>query len=174
MARDKDEPVALSATELAAAQTRIYPTTFAKAFPAAIATLQSLGYLNINASKDAGTITAETEAKGKIIYNIIWGFGKKKKTQQASILVEEMVPNQTTIKLNLSLNEAKSRGMFGTAFKDGKLVEFGEPYAEFYAALDTEMARRAEATPAPAPVTAVAEPSDTAEPVATASTVTPR
>lgn len=82
-----------------------------------MATLQTLGYLNINASKDAGTISGETEAKGKIIYNIIWGVGKKKRTQLASLLVEQTSPSQTTVKLNLSVNESKSRGLFGNAFK---------------------------------------------------------
>lgn len=158
MAAEKDKPVELSASELAAVQTKTYATTFGKAFPATIATLQSLGYLNINASRDAGTITAETESKGKMIYNILWGIGKKKKTQQASILIEEMAPNQTTIKLNLSINESKSRGIFGNAFKDGELVRFGEPYAEFYSSLSAEMARREAASPASEPVAAAAGP----------------
>ncbi len=46
------------------------------------------------------------------------------------------------MKLNLSVNEAKSRGMFGNAFKDGQLVRTAEPYQQFYAALDAEIARR--------------------------------
>lgn len=140
-ARDA-KPVELSQTELSAAQVRTYTAPLAVTFPAVISTMQSLGYLNIDASKDAGTISGETEAKGKIFYNIVWGLGKKKRTQQASLLVEEMSPGYSVVKLNLSVNEAKARGIFGTSFKDGQLVKVGEPYSTFYSALDVEIARR--------------------------------
>lgn len=137
----KEKTVELSATELAAIQTKSYDTTFATAFPATISTIQSLGYLNINASKDAGTITAETEAKGKVIYNIIWGFGKKKRTQLSSIFIEETNPGKTVIKLNLLISESKSRG-FSNSFKDGQIIKTAEPYKQFFDALDAEIARR--------------------------------
>src|SRR5687768_11436554 len=83
------KPAELSSTQLAAVQSKAYPVPSNVAFSAAIATLQTLEYVDINASKDAGTISAQTEAKGKIFYNILWGFGKKKLTQKASLLVEE-------------------------------------------------------------------------------------
>src|SRR4249919_3578721 len=108
IAASQPKPAELSATDLAAFQTRTYPASFGTLFPAAISTLQTLGYLNISASKDAGTISAETEAKGKIIYNILWGVGKKKRTQQASLLVEETGPGRSMVKLNLTVNESKS------------------------------------------------------------------
>ncbi len=72
MALAKDEkPVELTAVELTAVQTRVYAAPVSATFPATVATLQTLGYLNINASRDAGTISGETEAKGKITYNIL-------------------------------------------------------------------------------------------------------
>ena len=151
------KPVELTASELTAVQSKIYTAPVSVAFPATVATLQTLGYLNITASKDAGTISGETEAKGKIIYNILWGVGKKKRTQLASLLVEQTTPSQTSVKLNLSVNEAKSRGMFGNAFKDGQIVKIAEPYQQFYAALDAEISRRlamAAATNTAAPVAA--------------------
>ena len=121
--------------------------------PGLIATLQSLGYVDINASKDAGTISAQTEAKGKIFYNILWGFGKKKLTQKASLLVEDYGTNQVQIRLNLHVTETKARGIFGTSFSDGKLVKVAEPYTAFFTALDAEVARRAvPAAIPPAPV----------------------
>lgn len=140
---DKQAPVELSAAELAALQSKTYDVPFKVMFPATISTLQSLGYLNINASRDAGTISAETEAKGKIIYNIIWGFGKKKRTQLASLFVEEIGSSRSTVKLNLTINEAKSRG-FNNAFTDGTLVRQADPYKDFFASLDTEVQRRIE------------------------------
>ena len=110
-----EKPVELTGPALVAAQTKVYAAPITVAFPATIAALQTLGYLNITASKDAGTISGETEAKGKIIYNILWGVGKKKRTQLASLLVEQTSTTQTAVKLNLSINESKSRGFMGNA-----------------------------------------------------------
>lgn len=144
----ENKPVELSATDLAAAQARTYSVPANVAFTASISTLQTLGYIDINASKDAGTISAVTETKGKIIYNILWGVGKKKRTQKASILVEDNGPNQARVRLNLIEAESKSRGLFATAFTDGKLVKIAEPYGTFFTALDAEIARRTPAAPA--------------------------
>ncbi len=138
----EEKPIELTAAELAAIQSKAYTAPVSVAFPATVSTLQTLGYLNITASKDAGTISGETEAKGKIIYNILWGVGKKKRTQLASLLVEQTTSTQTVVKLNLTVNESKSRGLMGTAFKDGEIVKTAEPYQQFYAALDTEISRR--------------------------------
>lgn len=151
----ENKPVELSETELAAAQARTYSVPANVAFTASISALQTLGYIDINASKDAGTISAVTETKGKIIYNILWGVGKKKRTQKASILVEDNGANQARVRLNLIEAESKSRGLFATAFTDGKLVKVGEPYGTFFTALDAEIARRSAAVPAVAPAAVV-------------------
>ena len=149
------KPVELSPTELSAAQSRAYSVPANVAFTASISALQTLGYIDINASKDAGTISAVTETKGKIIYNILWGVGKKKRTQKASILVEDNGANQARVRLNLIEAESKSRGLFATAFTDGKLVKVGEPYGTFFTALDAEIARRSATAPTPVPAAAI-------------------
>lgn len=138
-----EKPVELTAAQLGAIQSRQYSAPADVAFKAAIATLQSLGYMNINASKDAGTISGETEAKAKIIYNILWGFGKKKMTQKAAVLVEDNGPAGTVVRLNLLVSQTKARGIFGTSFSDGQMVKTAEPYSEFFTALDAEVKDRA-------------------------------
>ena len=138
-----EKPVELSTTELAAVQSETYNVPASTAFSASIAALQTLGYVDINASKDAGTISGQTEAKGKIFYNILWGFGKKKLTQKASLLIEDNGPGQSLVRLNLHVTESKQRGIFGTAFSDGKLLMVAEPYTTFFSALNAEVARRA-------------------------------
>jgi len=143
-----EKPVELAPAELAAAQARTYSVPANVAFSASISALQTLGYIDINASKDAGTISAVTEAKGKIIYNILWGVGKKKRTQKASILVEENGPSQARVRLNLLEAESKSRGLWATAFTDGTMVKVAEPYGAFFTALDAEVARRSATAPA--------------------------
>lgn len=170
-----EKPVELAPAELAAVQAHNYPVPANVAFSAAISALQTLGYMDINASKDAGTISAQTEAKGKMIYNILWGVGKKKRTQKASILVEENSATQTRVRLNLLEAESKSRGLFGTAFSDGKIVKVAEPYSAFFTALDAEVARRsAEAVNTAVLAPAAPEPSTNVTPgVAPAPTGAP-
>lgn len=149
-----EKPVELAPAELAAAQARTYSVPASIAFSASISALQTLGYIDINASKDAGTISAVTEAKGKIIYNILWGVGKKKRTQKASILVEENGASQARVRLNLLEAESKSRGLWATAFTDGTMVKVAEPYGAFFTALDAEVARRTPAATPSAPTAA--------------------
>lgn len=168
-----EKPVELSPTQLAAVQSKTYSAPASAAFAASIATLQTLGYVDINASKDAGTISAQTEAKGKIFYNILWGFGKKKLTQKASLLVEENGPNQALIRLNLHVTETKARGIFGTSFSDGKLVKFADPYTAFFSALDGEISRRVLPVSAPAKTAAEVAPAAIAASAPGANGLTP-
>ena len=164
-----EKPIELAPAELAAAQARTYSVPGNVGFSASISALQTLGYIDINASKDAGTISAVTEAKGKIIYNILWGVGKKKRTQKASILVEENGANQARVRLNLLESESKSRGLWATAFTDGTMVKVAEPYGAFFTALDAEVARRSATAPAPTATTLPATPA--ASPVSEAAAI---
>ena len=148
LAAGAPKPVELSSTELGAVQSKSYPIEAGKLYTATIATLQTLGYVDLVSSKDAGTISGTTEAKAKTFYNIFWGFGKKKLTQKASLLVEENGPSGGLVRLNLHVTETKARGIFGTSFSDGRLVRFAEPYRDFFSALDAEVARRSMGVPA--------------------------
>lgn len=136
-----DNPPELTPTELAQVQSHRYAAPPKAAFSAVLSTLQTLGYVDINANKDAGTVSAVTDAKAKTIYNFFWGFGKKKWTQKASVLIEEDGLG-SRVRLNMMLSETKARGIFGTSFTDGKLVRWAEPYRQFFQYLDAEMAQR--------------------------------
>jgi len=147
-------PPELAPADLARAQNRQYSVPPKVAFNAVLSTLQTLGYVDVNADRDSGTVSAITDAKAKTIFNIFWGFGKKKWTQKASLLVEENGLG-SRVRLNMMLSETKARGIFGTSFTDGKLVKFAEPYQDFFSTLDAEVASRGGATAA-APSPAVA------------------
>jgi hypothetical protein len=134
-------PPELSATELAQVQSRRYGIAPKAAFNATLSTLQTLGFVDIDADRDAGTISGVTDAKAKTIYNIFWGFGKKKWTQKASILIEEDGLG-SRVRVNMMLSETKARGIFGTSFTDGKIMRHAEPYQVFFGALDAEIASR--------------------------------
>ena len=151
-----EKPLELTPAQLAETNSETLAVPSATAFSASIAALQSLGYVDIAASKDAGTISGQTEAKGKIFYNILWGFGKKKLTQKASLLIEDNGARQSLVRLNLHVTESKQRGIFGSSFSDGKLVTVAEPYDTFFAALKAEVARRAPASEASSGVTTAA------------------
>ena len=143
-------PPELTSTELAQVQSHRYSVPAKAAFGAVLSTLQTLGYVDINADKDSGTVSAITDAKAKTIFNIFWGFGKKKWTQKASLLVEEDGLG-SRVRLNMMLSETKARGIFGTSFTDGKIVRFAAPYQEFFQLLDAEMAQRGAVTRSSAP-----------------------
>ena len=134
-------PPELSATELAQVQSRRYGIDPKAAFNATLSTLQTLGFVDIDADREAGTISGITDAKAKTIYNIFWGLGKKKWTQKASVLVEEDGLG-SRVRVNMMLSETKSRGIFGTSFTDGKIMRHAEPYQAFFGALDAEIAAR--------------------------------
>lgn len=153
-----NKPPQLSGSELAAVQAHNYNVASEIAFKSVIATLQSLGYVDINASKDAGTISAVTEAKAKMIYNILWGIGKKKLTQKASLLVEDNGPAGAVVHLNLLVSQTKARGLFGTSFSDGQMVKVADPYNQFFTALDAEVKDRALRYVAAPPVVQAAAP----------------
>jgi hypothetical protein len=151
-AKDKEvKPVELSADAIAALQTQRVDADFDLTFRAAVAALQTQSYININASKDAGTITAETDGKSKLVYNIFWGFGKKKRTQVASLLIEPIAPGVTRLNVKMTSVESKSRAGLGGGYSDGTPVMFGEPYRDFLAEFDKALAmRRADAAAAAA------------------------
>jgi len=135
------DPPELMPSDLAPLQSHRYSVPSNIAFHAALATLQTLGFEDINADKDSGTINAVTDTKAKTIFNVFWGFGKKKWTEKAQLLVEDYGQG-SQVRLNLSLKETKARGIFGTSFTDGRLVRYAQPYQDFFAYLDAEVARR--------------------------------
>lgn len=136
-------PQELTPAELGALQSNQYSVPANVAFNAVIATLHSFGYMDVQANRDAGTVSATTEAKGKAFFNIFWGFGKKKLTQRASIFVEPVGEQSSNVRVNMHVNEAKVRGLIQTSFADGKLIRYAAPYQDFYRVLDAEIARRA-------------------------------
>lgn len=164
----KDKVPELSATELAAVQSRTYALPQNQVFASAVAALQQQGYLGIEGNKDAGTISGSTDAKSKLMFNIIWGLGKKKYTQTAQFLVQEIRPGQTTLTLNLFLNESKTRSIvFGQKNTDATVIRQPEPYNTLLAAVDEQVAKRSSvvvpAAPAsPAAAAAVAPVANTA------------
>lgn len=145
----------LPQVELAKVQARTYSAPAAAVMASAVAAMQSQGYLGIEANRDAGTVAGSTDAKSKLMFNIFWGLGKKKLTQTAQFLVEEIKPGETSLRLNLFINESKTRSIvFGSRMTDALLVKHGAPYNDLLAVVDQEVARRVAAKSVPAKISA--------------------
>ena len=137
-------PTRLTTAAQVGVQARTYPISANLAFNAALSALQKQGYVDINANRDAGTISAFADGKSKTILNFFWGFGKKKWTQKAAILVEEDGAG-STVRLNLLAGETKARqnwGFWAGGFSDAQIITVPDPYIDFFHLLDAEIARR--------------------------------
>ena len=155
------KPVELSDSEIANLQKKEYDVPYTVLFPAVMATLQNAGYINVNANRDSGTVTAQTEAKGKVVYNLLTGFGKKKRTQLASIFMEPRGEGRSAINLRVTSIVSKS-SIYGSRDSDGLPVKFAEPYSDFYSVLSKEVASRSIAPAVVAPVSASVSATETA------------
>ncbi|THD36737.1 MAG: hypothetical protein E7773_06985 [Sphingomonas sp.] len=159
----KDKVPELSTAQMNEIQGRTYSASAAQVMASAVAALQSAGYMEITANKDAGTVSGHTDGKSKLMYNFFWGFGKKKMTQTAEFLVEELTPGHTTLRLNIFLNESKTRSIiFGNRMTDASLIKVAEPYQTLLDSVSAEVGKRGgtmtPAVAATAVAPAVAEP----------------
>lgn len=126
------------------AQARSYAVPSKIAFNAAISALQDMGYVDIVANRDAGTISAAIDSKAKTTLNVFWGFGKKKWSQKAQVLVEDQGVG-STIRLNLAIAETKQRqnwGLWGSTFSDAEPVREPTPYVDYFHQVNLEISRR--------------------------------
>lgn len=62
------------------------------AFSAVMSVLQDAGYRIGSADKDTGLITGTASTSSKMTYNLIWGFGKSKKTPIVSAYISLAAP----------------------------------------------------------------------------------
>lgn len=137
-------PTNLATVSYSEAQARSYAVPAKVAFNAAISALEDMGYVDIIPNRDAGTISATIDSKSKTTLNFFWGFGKKKWSQKAQVLVEDQGVG-STVRLNLAVAETKQRqnwGLWGSSFSDAEPVRVATPYIDYFHQVDLEIARR--------------------------------
>ncbi|MCL6740435.1 hypothetical protein LZ518_04730 [Sphingomonas sp. RB56-2] len=147
-------------------QSRDYEVGKEISFPAVMTVLQDSGYRIQEADKDTGLVVGVASTKSATTYNIIWGFGKKKKTPVVSAFVEDR-GRGSRIRLNFVLTTTKSR-IYGVGSSDEEPIVDPAIYRDAFERIEKEIfVRQAMNAPAPRPISQV--PTATADAAATAT-----
>jgi hypothetical protein len=102
----------VSGLELQQIQARDMETTIDVAFPAVMTVLQDAGYRIQSADKSTGLIVAEGSSNKVMTYNILYGFGQKKRVPTVSAFIESRGPQFTRVRLSFVMSLRKSRNAF--------------------------------------------------------------
>lgn len=105
-AKKKDPPI--SALQLQQIQTRDFEADKRATFAAVMSVLQDSGYRIQDTDFETGLITGIGSTTGKLTYNILWGFGKKKKSPIASVFIEEVSPGISRVRMSFVMATVKS------------------------------------------------------------------
>ena len=104
----KESPQAISGLELQQIQSHDIEAEKSIVFSSVMSVLQDAGYRIQAADLDTGLITGLGSSKGKLTYNIFWGFGKSKKTPFVTAYIEKIGGTITRIRLNFVMGKMKS------------------------------------------------------------------
>ena len=156
LAQAKKQPE-MSGLELQQIQSRDFEVGKDISFPAVMTVLQDSGYRIGDADKDTGLITGAASTKSATTYNILWGFGKKKKTPVVSAFVEER-GRGSRVRLNFVLSTTKSR-VYGVGSADEEPILDPAIYRDAFERIEKEIfVRQAMNAPAPKIATPAAQP----------------
>ena len=131
--------------------------------------LQDAGYRIQSADKATGLIVAEGSSKKQLTYNILFGFGQKKKVPTVSAFIEFRGPQYTRVRLSFVMSARKSRN----AFSDEDPITDPAVYREAFEQIEKEIFTRnamnatspsGAATPTGAPAAAVEPPAQATAP----------
>ena len=153
----------VSGLELQQIQARDMETTIDVAFPAVMTVLQDAGYRIQSADKSTGLIVAEGSSNKVMTYNILYGFGQKKRVPTVSAFIESRGPQYTRVRLSFVMSLRKSRN----AFSDEDPITDPAVYRQAFEQIEKEIFTRnamnaaapaVVATPTGAPVVTVPTP----------------
>lgn len=100
-------------------------------FASVMSVLQDDGYRIQAADKDTGLITGVGSSEGKMTYNLLWGFGKSKKTPIASVFLEEIAPTMTRVRINFVMGKIKST-LYGSQPQDEEPILDAATYRDAF------------------------------------------
>lgn len=172
-AMGKKQP-ALSPLAMQQMQTRDYEVRKDVSFPSVMTVLQDAGYRIEQADRDTGLITGVASTQSKLMYNIIWGLGKKKHTPVVSAFIEDRGKG-SRVRLNFVMSTTKSR-IYGQTSADEMPINDAQVYRDAFEKIDREIfVRLSTNTPIP-PTPTPAGPIENAstQPVAPAVTGAPK
>lgn len=152
--KNKTAPTGLALQQI---QARDFEAKVDTVFPSVMTVLQDSGYQIQAADKATGLITAHGSTKSKLNYNLLWGFGKKKKTPVVSAFIEQRGSSVTRVRLNFVISELRSN-LYGSGSPDDEPITDPVIYKDAFEKIDKEIFVRAamDAPAAPATPTATA------------------
>jgi hypothetical protein len=156
----KEEPK-VDPAELAKAQNADFKAPSDVCYSATVAAFQTLNYDITMTDKTSGLVKAQSVGKSKLTYNIIFGFGGKKRTQTVTAFVESAGPQACHIRLNYVLTTKKT-GIYGTRADDGEAIMDIALYQKTFEVIGTEVNTRTAASAAAAPAEAQPKTAETA------------
>ncbi|TRW17606.1 hypothetical protein [Glacieibacterium frigidum] len=150
----KEKAPVLTALEIQQIQSREFEADFNTVFGALITTLQDNGYTITTSDKSAGIISAAAASKSKMTYNILWGFGSKKRSQSVSAFVEPAREGWTRLRLTIVDGEVK-KNLYGGSRSDNDVANLDAAvYSAVFEKIEQVVfVRKALASPPAAPAT---------------------
>ena len=143
----KDKPV-VDPAELAKAQSHDFSANSDVCYMGTVAAFQQLSYDILLTDKTTGLVKAQSVGKGHVTYNLLFGFGSKKKIQGVTALIEAASPQSCHISLNYVLTTKKS-SLYGSRGDDGEPILDIALYNQTFDAIGTQISQRvAAAAPA--------------------------
>ncbi|HKR18502.1 hypothetical protein [Rhizorhapis sp.] len=121
----------LSGLELQQIQSKDFEVGKDVSFPAVMSVLQDEGYRILSADKDTGLITGQGSSKGKLTYNILWGFGNKKRSPVVSAFIESVSENVSRIRLSFVMAVTKG-GIYGQRSADEEPITDAAAYTDAF------------------------------------------
>ena len=138
------KPDPIDPAALARAQNSDFNASSDVCFSATVAGFQNLSYDIAATDKTSGLVKAVSVGKSKLTYNILLGFGGKKRTQAVTAFVESTSPQTCHIRLTYIL-ATKKTSMFGTRAEDGEPITDATLYQKTFDTIRDEINRRSTA-----------------------------
>lgn len=149
-----DKPV-VDPVELAKAQSANFGASSDVCYMSTVAAFQQLTYDILLTDKTTGLVKAQSVGKGKLTYNLLFGFGSKKRTQAVTALIEPVSPQTCHITLNYVLTTKKS-SLYGSRGEDGEPIQDIALYNRTFEAIGIQVTQRANPVAPPAAASASA------------------
>ena len=127
----KDRQNSISGLELQQIQSHDFESEKKLTFSSVMSVLQDAGYRIQAADLETGIITGVASSKGKMNYNLFWGFGKSKLTPIVSSYIEEISPQLTRVRLNFVMAKVKST-IYGSQPQDEEPITDPKTYQDAF------------------------------------------
>lgn len=152
----KDKPQ-MTALQLQSIQTHDFEAAKDQVFGSVMSVLQDSGYRIQNGDLQTGLITGIGSSKGKLTYNLLWGFGKSKKAPVVSAFIEQ-IGVVTRVRLNFVMAKMSSNE-YGAQPQDEEPITDAEVYRDAFEKIEQALfVRQSMTAPTPVPAAPVVAP----------------